>query len=229
MASTPPPFEQSYAPAPKRGTSPWVWIVVAVVGFCCVGVIAMGFLFNSLFNQGGAIVGCMMTASMANESMIKYAKEHDGRLPSASTWQDDITPYYIALLEEKKKEMGGQGYLWDKFKPADIGSDLTCNAGEPKTGFALNADIAGKKLDEIGDKEATISIFEVPEIGRNQTMKFVPRKKDTGPRMFGERRSWLNWKLEGMQDPMKGGKNDPFAYEEVGNEPTTEAPPAPAK
>ncbi len=229
MAHVPPPFEPSYAPAPKKGTSPWVWIIVAVAGFCCIGVVGGGFLLNGVFNQGGAIVGCMMTASMANESIIEYAKANGDTLPSADTWQDDIAPYYVKKVEEAKKEMGGQGFLWDKFKPGDVAANLICGAGEPKTGFAMNADLAGKKLADIKDKEATVSIFEVPEIGRNQTMKFVPRKKDSGPRMFGEQRSWLVWKLEGMQDPMKGGKNDPFSYEDVGTEPAPAKPDAAIK
>lgn len=231
MASTPPPFESNYSPPARKGTSPWVWIIVAIVGVCCVAVIGIGFMMNSLFTAGGSMVGCMVTAETANESLLEYAKDHGDKLPDGPNWQSDIAPYYNKRVAEAKKEIGAD-YLWNKFKPSAIEGNLECRAGTPVTGFALNKAIAGKKLSEIPDKSKTISIFETPEIGKNQVMEFTPRPKDSGPSMMGDKRGWMVWKLEGMPSPLNNQKGDPFNYEESMSEeaapdaPKTEPKPA---
>jgi prepilin-type processing-associated H-X9-DG protein len=71
-------------------------------------------------------------------ALRSYAADHDGRLPRASTWQDDIRPYLAGV---------------DTFHcPADPSN------GAPSYGY--NWMVAGLRLVDIADPSATVLAFE---------------------------------------------------------------------
>ena len=122
----------------------------------------------------------------------EYAKAHDGKLPPAATWQDDIAPYY--LIDKTGKKIPSVPIL-------DFGNpsrDLGCaaDAGSPATGMAFNSDLAGKTVTEAYKTPGQILLFEVPQTGRNIAR---PYKRPTGttPLVMGKPRDWLTVPVSG--------------------------------
>jgi hypothetical protein len=71
----------------------------------------------------------------------RYAREHDGLLPGADRWQDDLALY---LLEEGAGE-----------------EVFTCpSRPELQVAYAINSEIAGKNAMELTDHDDTILFFE---------------------------------------------------------------------
>lgn len=71
-------------------------------------------------------------------ALVMYAQGHDGRLPNADTWVDDITPVWehVELLFRDPSVPGGQ---WN---------------------YAFNRALSGVKLADLKNPEATVMVFE---------------------------------------------------------------------
>lgn len=72
-------------------------------------------------------------------AILRYLEEHDGRLPPAETWQQDLLAYPDLLL------------------PEDLVSPLT--PGGPPT-YAINENLAGRLGREVTAPERTVLIFD---------------------------------------------------------------------
>lgn len=188
MAQTPPPFSpQEYAP--KRQASPWLWILVGVVGFCVIGIVAVGALGFGAMRMASDIGRCIITTGAVANSLDDYVKAK-GVYPPAASWQQEIAPFYKTRTEEMRKEMA-KTPVGDMFTPADITAGLECNPGSPKTYLAYNPEVAGKKPSEIADPDKTVVIFEQMNAGMNVAAPYKTQDPAKAPRMGGDSRGWF--------------------------------------
>ena len=153
---------------------------------CCVlpGLLLgyMGFLG---VKKAGPMFGCIIGLDEGQRAMRMYADEHDGKLPNAKTWQDDIRPYY-SRVDGSSKDKG-------PFKTFPAEGEWVCNDDkEQRTGIAFNSDLSGKKLADIKDPYSTVLLFEVEKIGTNQSEPYKARPDSTAPKFFGNNRGWLS-------------------------------------
>jgi hypothetical protein len=82
------------------------------------------------------------------EAAKAYAKAHDDRLPKAETWTDDLAP----LLR----------------KPGGGGNPLVCPVvGAGECTYAINRDLAGRKLSELVNHRTLILFYETEPTTRN--------------------------------------------------------------
>ncbi len=208
MAMSPPAY-----PAQKSGPSATkvLLIVLGVIALLCIllgGACAM--LGSQLMKQVSPVMNCMMTAEMANTSLRAYAMEHDGNLPNAASWEDDIAPYYKRLYESKEKdmqEMSKAPIVGGMFKMQPPGETFKCSDAAPTTGFAFNADLSGVKLDGIQNQTTTPLIFEVEGVTRNNNMPSVNMPKGKGPKIMGDERDWVIFYVAGNKDTFSSSSN----------------------
>lgn len=188
---TPPPFHgyEGAPQAPKRKNNTVV-IILAVLGgllICCGGPIGVGIYYGSKGLKGiMQIGGCVANVSIMQDALRKYAKDHDGKLPSASNWQAEVGKYMV----KSKKADGSPIKLWTP------GGEWACEDSGIKTGFMFNEALSEKKIADVikADPEA-MAIFEVKTVAFNQSGPLVRLPFDESPKIFGEftdqRRGWF--------------------------------------
>jgi hypothetical protein len=187
---TPPPF-QSYEsqPAPKKPKTSAVVIIFAILGVllvCCGAPLGIaGYFGFKGFKGAMAIGGCMANVTEMRQALGKYSAAHDGKLPSAATWQKDIGKY-LADKDTKDAPM--------KFWKA--GEEWSCEEGGAKTGFMFNDELSGKKVsDVVKANPDAIAIFETKTVGFNQAGKLVKLPFNESPKILSdflkERRGWM--------------------------------------
>lgn len=178
---SPPP----YMPAPKKSnTGLIVGLIIGGFLLCCLlpmGLIG-GFGFWA-FNKGKDIVACSISYEEIYGSLVDYSKEHDGKLPSAATWMDDVRPYYRKRTTTRKDERKVFGSM-------PVEGAFSCNSEGVTTGMALNKDLAGKKLDEIKDR-STVLLFETDHPAENLSETYKEKTDKDSPKSFGKPRGWF--------------------------------------
>lgn len=207
MSHVPPPFSPSAPPQRKDRTGLIIlFIILGLIGFCVIGVIALGFFgFSMAKKVGGPMIGCAINFEAARESIMEYAKEHEGKLPNAATWMDDVRPYIAKHLKKDAEATK----LFDAKVMSENG-DWGCEGENSKmTGMAFNADLSGKLLTDVKDPFNTILIFEIEAPKKNANEVYQPRPKSTSPTIMGENRGWINVPMEGgmrgMEEFNEGG------------------------
>lgn len=137
------------------------------------------------------LIACDNSLEATRLAIRKYASEHDGVLPKAETWQDDVRPYLGELKSPGRdaRMMDPQG-LWGCYLTDRI----------TMTGMAYNTEMSGRKLDEvIGTK---ILVFEVEVPKRNAHEPFRRRAHETSPTTRGSgttfHRGWRTMPLDGI-------------------------------
>lgn len=97
---------------------------------------------NSPAMRDGAKVDAIVRAAQV---VLQWADEHDGRLPPAETWLDDVEAY--SLTSDKLSKPG---------------------AGKGECGYGLNAALAGQTLPEsMEERGKVVLLFECADFGRN--------------------------------------------------------------
>lgn len=105
------------------------------------GALPKGFAFADLRLADDLGNQCSSHLHTLAKAARKYAREHDGLLPGADTWQDDLALYLL--------EAGGGEEVF------------ACPAApELETAYAINRAIAGKNAMELTDHDDTILFFE---------------------------------------------------------------------
>jgi hypothetical protein len=185
----------SYAPAKKSNTGLIIGLVLGGIAICCVGGVALLFFGGlQMFKQVAPMAECMMNYSVIEKALSDYEKEHDGKLPAAATWQDDLKPYVEKALVRFKKEAG-------PFKLMEPNGEWGCVAGGTKTGMAYNTDANGKTMEEVRGKNL-VTVFETMQTGRNLAIKYVEQPRSSSPKMMGNPRGWI--KIVGGKTDMDG-------------------------
>lgn len=195
----------SYAPPKKSNTGLIIGLVLGGIAICCIGGVALGGFGLFRFFKGtlAPMAECMMSYEAIGKAVTDYADEHQGKLPSAAAWQDELAPYVKKRLAKLQKEEM-------PFKVMDPSGEWSCTMGDKKTGMAFNADLAGTLLSD-ARKDDKVVIFEVEQIGRNVSEKYVARDKAASPKLMGERRGWITINAAGgvqMGDEDMQGKFD---------------------
>lgn len=192
---TPPPFSPPGAP-PKKSNSPLLIVIIVVlcVLIPCGGLIALGYYGFNLFGKTvGPMASCVLMFEGARASIVDYKDAHEGKLPNAATWQDDIKPYYKKWFDTKAKEAG-------PFAPPGPDAEWGCKAEGKTTGIAFNSDLGGKKWDDIKDHRTTVLIFEIDSAMKNAHQPYKERSKKGSPKIMGEERGWIDFPMEGSSD-----------------------------
>ena len=184
--NTPP----AYNPPKKSNTGLIIGLILGGIAVCCIGGVALvGFFGFRFFKDTIApMAECVIGYQAVSDSLDAYAKDHDGKLPSAARWQDELMPYVEKELSKIKQEGA-------PFKVMDPRGEWSCTSGTRKTGMAFNTEVDGKKLQD-AKKDDTVVVFEVDNVARNYSEKFVAKEKATSPKIMGEARGWLKIKAE---------------------------------
>ena len=196
MAAPPP-----YYPPQRSKTNAIVWWIVGGAVVCCIGpMLLLGGVGLWGFGKVKGFAGCMFVYNDVQKGILDYAQDHDGKLPKAESWQDDVRSYY-------KKNMTPKDQLGPFDEPAPEG-DWGCKDTEGNmTGMAFNSTLSGKKLASVGDQVSTIVVFEVEHPGKNLHEVYKPRPYETSPMIFNKHRGWMEMPLSGA----------PVIYDKNGN------------
>jgi ketosteroid isomerase-like protein len=116
-------------------------VVVAVSAEGQGVAIPPGLTYDEMVDAEGHNQTCQANLRRLADAARKFARDHDGVLPSAESWQADLTPY---LLDER-----------------DANTLLICPAvPELDYAYALNQEVAGKKLADFRGRGQTVLFFE---------------------------------------------------------------------
>jgi len=191
-------------PPRKSKSNVIVWVIVGgVLGCCVLPIVLVGGGGFWLFNKAKGFAGCAISYSQVQQGLLNYAQAHNGKLPKAETWQDDVREDYRKLMKSKK-EMGPIDQM-----PAE--GDWGCKDSEGvMSGMAFNTDLSGKKLDDIKDRYSVVLLFETEHPGKNLHEKFKERDFFTSPKILGKNRGWMQIGLSGQPTMVgRGGQRVP--------------------
>jgi len=177
------------APKKKMSTCLIVVIIFAILGLCCCG--GAGVLGYLGFNKGKDFAACGQAFDDLQKAFDQYQEAHDGKLPKAAKWMDDVRPYYQKLLAEKQQKTNIIPWM-----PAE--GNYHCVTDGKETGIAYNKDLSGKAVKSVKDPEDTILIFETPTPGPNISEPYKPLDKETSPKLMNEHRGWFTAPIVGI-------------------------------
>ncbi len=171
---SPPPYQPK-----KKNTGLIIGLIIGGVLVCCgLPVALLGGAAIWGFKAGGPVVKCMVSLQAMQQAVNDFAADNGGKLPNASTWQDQVKPYYAKAIETKKIKENPFGVI-----PAE--GEWGCEAeNNSMTGIAFNLDLSGKKLADLKDPADTVLLFETKERGRNLAMKYDPTATKNLPKRF---------------------------------------------
>lgn len=193
-----------YAP-PRNSGNKVLIVILVIIAVMCIGLIAAGvgmyfWGINLVKNTFIPTAQCAVGYEEVRAALLDYAKDHDGKLPNAETWQDDVRPYYakVQLGTQNNKDVP-KGFEIRKFP---LEGDWGCKVSDTQmTGMAFNKDLSGMKVADIKDPYSTVILFEIEKPSRNASESYVPRSKTNAPRfIMGERREWFKITIEGRMD-----------------------------
>lgn len=189
-----------------------VLIIVGVFLLLCIGAFAACFFgMKKLMNVGGDMIGCVMSPEMSVVALEAYAEDHDGKLPPADKWQDEIMPYYQRLYDKRSAElaeMENNPITKGMFVLIKPGEPLGCKTGETETGFAFNSDLSEAVWADIEDPSSTPLIFEVSTKRYNANEPYAEKPESESPQIMGDRRGWLIFHVDGSMYPNEFGNMD---------------------
>lgn len=196
----PPPYQ---AQKPRSGSKLWLLAVLLICVPCVILMGVMGYIvrkgFGMLNTEVVPLISCVANFELLQESARDYAKEHDGKLPDAKTWQKDVIKYYKARYMKEYANASGEvmGFKLE-FKQFDEKTPFSCqNPHDPPTGFAYNSDLSGKKIADVKDPSTTYVFFEIEKVELSHSEPYKARDPKLSPRMIDNRRDWIRAPLEG--------------------------------
>jgi len=167
--------------------------VLGICAVCCIlgvlGTVGAGFF---AFNKAKNLVACSAGATELGRAVLEYADDHDGKLPDAKKWQDEVKPYFARMAADQQRRVKFIGTL-------DPNGVWGCKdeSGPGMTGFAFNSELSGKKLTDISNKDETIMIFEVPTAAMNANQPYVEQSQADSPKIMGSPRGWITIAVNG--------------------------------
>jgi hypothetical protein len=140
-----------------------------------------------------------------------YAADHDGKLPQAANWEDEVRPYYEKVLTQSNKK--------DRqvFGSMSAAGPWGCGDGSGgKTGMAMNDEVSGQSLSKL-EASTTIVLFEIERATQNAHEKYAVRSDANGPKIFGAPRGWFLVRMSGEPNLMNKGRETPVNTGPSGN------------
>jgi hypothetical protein len=178
---------------PKNNTGLIIGVIALIlVGMCVLAIASVSWFGFQAARSVGPIAACATTYEALHDALQAYTREHDGKLPSAANWQAEMKPYLVKSLEATQKEFeGADKFLKMKFMDPD--GEWGCYLDDKGTmsGIAFNADLSGKKVDEIASKATTPIFFEIEKPAANAAMTYKDQDPAKSPTIFGEKRGWF--------------------------------------
>jgi len=176
------------APKKKMSTCLIIVIILAVLGLlCCGGVGIIGYLG---FNKDKDLAACGQAFDDLQKAFDQYTDEHDGKLPKATTWMDDVRPYYRKLVESKQRQTNIIPWMSPE-------GTYHCTTDGKDSGIAYNKDLSGKAVKSVKDPESTVLIFESANTGANLAEPYQELPEATSPKIMGNPRGWFVAHLRG--------------------------------
>lgn len=185
MGPTPPPYE----PMGKKKTSTTtiVLIVLGICAVCCVlGVLGTAGAGFFAFKKAKNFASCSVGATEVGHAVVQYADDHNGKLPDAKTWQDEVKPYFAKLAAKGSQKVS----FLNSMDPNGVWG-CKDETGTGMTGFAFDSDLSGKKLDDIQDKQDTVMIFETSKTGINLAEPYKELPRQDSPKIMNSPRGWI--------------------------------------
>lgn len=191
--TTPPPFGTQYQEPRRRNNTLLIALLIGVPIVACIGFIAFGLVAGlSAFRQVAPTIGCAATYGYIQSGLKAYVKEHDGKLPPAATWQDDIVPFVLKAVDGEEK------IPFIEFQPR---GEWTCGAGDVVYGIAFNTAFSEAVVADIENPADAVLVFETTERGRNLHETYEPKDPATAPSRFGNK-GWItmtaDWEVRGL-------------------------------
>jgi hypothetical protein len=206
MAETPPPY--GYGPKKKSSTTTVVFVILGVCAVCCIlgvaGIAAAGY-FGFKKSQGA--IACTIGFKEAGKALESYAIAHNGKLPDAAKWQEQIRPYFtneIAKEDEKDKSTK----MFGSFDPNGVWVCKDDSGGGMNTGIAFNSDYSGQSIADIKTKSTATILYETPKTGMNLNAPYSELTDSSSPKIFGSPRGWL--RINGNFEVAGGNGNPKF-------------------
>lgn len=183
----PPPY---VPPQRKSKTGLIIGIVLGAICLCCIGpILLVGGLGFWGFSKVKGTASCSLTFASAKRAVMDYARDHDGKLPKAATWQDDVRPYYQKAIANLPKSA--------PFSVSDPNGDWGCVEDKSHTGVAFNDALSGKKMSEIKNPDDTVLLFEIPAASHNAHQPYKKQDISQSPLLMGSHRGWFEATVEG--------------------------------
>ncbi|HVT12960.1 MAG TPA: hypothetical protein VHE55_11900 [Fimbriimonadaceae bacterium] len=197
----PPPY---MPPKKKSNTGLIIGLVVAGVLVCCVGpIVALvaGGLF--IFKSATPLITCSLAYQDARDAVKDYAQEHNGKLPPAEHWQDEIRPYYEKIVANRPKNENPFGTM------ASGGAWGCDNGAGGRTGMAFNDDLSNQPLNKAVTDDSVV-LFEVEKATENAHEKYSkPSGSANEPKIFGQPRGWFLVRMSGEPMLLNKGRETP--------------------
>lgn len=154
MQAPPPQGPQhGHYPAPKRQTNVAVWVILAVFGIGCLGLVgvfaAVGLPLILQARTTGQSTRCLSNTKELALAVTMYSADNDSTLPVAEKWLDGIERYVHVDRRTYCPTARAQ------------------SAGA--TGYAFNKDMSGKNLLKLEKLDQLPLIFDSTLQGRNAT------------------------------------------------------------
>ncbi len=195
---TPPPYVPPAPPKKKVGLI--IGLIVGGIALCCCVPIAV---IGGLGFQAKDFAGCLIIGEEAQHAIQLYSKDHNGKLPNAAKWQDELEPYASKVTIRKKKTDSTFG----DFVPSGV---MPCDA-KNGTVLAFNDKLSGANIDSIKDKSDEVMLFEVLGKARNMHQAYVDRAGAGAPKLFMSLpRGWVEFPVEGQGHLNTAQGNKPF-------------------
>jgi hypothetical protein len=185
-------------PPKKSNTGLIIGLVIGGIFLCCI--LPVGALFGGgfwLFNKAKDMGTCFIAFENVKKAVVNYASAHDGKLPKADTWQDDVRDEYRKVMIPKD-QLGPLNQM-----PAE--GDWGCkDSNGIMSGMAFNSELSGKK---IGNEVSSVLIYETEHPSKNQHAPYKRLDPNTSPLLFGQHRGWCYVTVGGelvIDDPRRG-------------------------
>lgn len=200
VSEYPPPFSQTPPVRKKSNTLIWMIVGACILLPCIVCGVGGGWFWSLFKNSIAPIATCSIAFESVRDGVKDYAHDHDGKLPNAETWQDDVKSYYAKSAASMKDQSG-------PFPIMDANGEWGCKQDDgTMTGMSFNEALSGKKLEDIKEPSSTVMIFESPKAQRNAHSKYTELTKSTSPMMMGKHRGWFYIHVEGSLESTGGGR-----------------------
>ena len=141
----------------RKPNAPPVWLASS---WNDAFALPVGMTLREYNEARGASELCRRHLGIIANALLAYARDHDGLLPPAASWCDDIGPYC---------------------DPGQITKDLFhCPANpDAKFAYALNADLAGKNVHTLADHSQYVLLLH-GETGKRNEVRTVPAQAQGG-------------------------------------------------
>jgi len=190
-----------------------VGLIFGGIFLCCllpIGLVAGVGLFA--FGKVKDTAGCGLAMGHIQRAMILYSKDHEGKLPKAATWMDDVRPYYHKAQARNKDTDKVFGSMPD-------GEPFACTSDGVKTGIAFNKDLSGKKVSDIKEPMDTVLVFETTNVQANLSETYKEPDFSMSPKVFGKHRGWMKVFVAG--NPKAGNADMNFNVSQHDDSPAT--------